>query len=49
LEYTDGKWEIYRFDEIEMLNMSVHDQEEELNNNQLFENLVEEFNLLKQT
>ncbi len=49
LEYTDGKWEIYRFDEIEMLNMSVHDQEEELNNNQLFENLVEEFNLLKQS
>lgn len=49
LEYTDGKWEIYRFDEIEMLNMSVHDPEEELNNNQLFENLVEEFNLLKQS
>ncbi len=49
LEYTEGKWEIYRFDEIEMLNMSVHDQEEELNNNQLFENLVEEFNLLKQS
>lgn len=49
LEYSNGKWEIYRFDEIEMLNMSVHDQEEELNNNQLFENLVEEFNLLKQS
>lgn len=49
LEYTEGKWDIYRFDEIEMLNMSVHDQEEELNNNQLFENLVEEFNLLKQS
>lgn len=48
LEYTDGKWEIYRFDEVEMLNMSVHEQEEELNNNQLFDNLVEEFNLLKQ-
>lgn len=48
LEYTDGKWEIYRFDEVEMLNMSVHEQEEELNNNQIFDNLVEEFNLLKQ-
>lgn len=48
LEYVNGKWDIYRFDEVEMLNMSVHDQEEELNNNQLFENLVEEFNLLKQ-
>lgn len=49
LEYAGGKWEIYRFDEVEMLNMSTHDQEEELNNNQLFENLVEEFNLLKQS
>lgn len=49
LEYAGGKWEIYRFDEIEMLNMSIHDQEEELNNNQLFDNLVEEFNLLKQS
>lgn len=48
LEYTDGKWEIYRFDEVEMLNMSVHEKEDELNNNQLFDNLVEEFNLLKQ-
>ncbi len=48
LEYVNGQWDIYRFDEVEMLNMSVLDQEEELNNNQLFENLVEEFNLLKQ-
>jgi len=49
LEYANGKWEIYRFDEVEMLHMSVHEQEEEeLNNNQLFDNLVEEFNLLKQ-
>ena len=47
LEYENGKWDIYRFDEVEMLNMSVLDQEEELNNNQLFDNLVEEFNLLK--
>ncbi|MBL0182275.1 MAG: UDP-2,3-diacylglucosamine diphosphatase [Chitinophagaceae bacterium] len=49
LEYVNGKWEIYRFDEVEMLHMSVHEQEEEeLNNNQLFDNMVEEFNLLKQ-
>ena len=47
LEYENGKWDIYRFDEVEMLNMSVLDQEEELNNNQLFDNLIEEFNLLK--
>ncbi len=49
LEYSDGKWRIYRFDEVEMLDMSVNDQEEEYNNNQLFENLVEEFNLMKQS
>lgn len=48
LEYCDGAWRIYRFDEVEMLDMSVNDQEEEYNNNQLFENLVEEFNLMKQ-
>lgn len=49
LEYVNGKWEIYRFDEVEMLHMSVHEQEEEeLNSNQLFDNMVEEFNLLKQ-
>lgn len=49
LEYNDGNWRIHRFDEVEMLDMSVNDQEEEYNNNQLFENLVEEFNLMKQS
>ena len=49
LEYNDGNWRIYRFDEVEMLDMSVNDHEEEYNNNQLFENLVEEFNLMKQS
>jgi len=49
LEYVDGDWKIYRFDENERLNMIVNTrEEEELNNNQLFDNLVEEFNLLKQ-
>ena len=49
LEYADGKWDIYRFDDTEMLNMAVKGQEEEeLNNTQLFDNLVEEFNLLRQ-
>jgi UDP-2,3-diacylglucosamine pyrophosphatase LpxH len=48
LEYADKEWKIYKFDEAEMLNMVVTDTgEEELNNNQLFDNLVEEFNLLK--
>ena len=49
LEYANDEWEIYRFDENEMLNMIVHDSaDEELNNTQLFDNMVEEFNLLKQ-
>ncbi|MGB5006749.1 MAG: UDP-2,3-diacylglucosamine diphosphatase [Ferruginibacter sp.] len=48
LEYVEGNWKIYRFDENERLNMIVNTrEEEELNNNQLFDNLVEEFNLLK--
>lgn len=49
LEYADGEWKIYRFDENEKLNMIINGPEEaELNNSQLFDNLVEEFNLLKQ-
>jgi UDP-2,3-diacylglucosamine pyrophosphatase LpxH len=49
LEYAEGSWNIYRFDENEMLDMSLKDKEEdELNSTQLFDNLVEEFNLLKQ-
>lgn len=49
LEYVNQEWSIYRFDDNEMLNMMVNDNgEEELNNSQLFDNLVEEFNLLKQ-
>ncbi|GAB2837311.1 UDP-2,3-diacylglucosamine diphosphatase [Ferruginibacter profundus] len=47
LEYVNSEWKIYRFDEAEMKDMHEHD-EEELNNAQLFDNMVEEFNLLKQ-
>lgn len=49
LEYVNEAWKIYRFDNNDMLNMIVsNSEEEELNNTQLFDNLVEEFNLLKQ-
>ncbi len=49
LEYVNDEWKIYRFDENDMLNMIVsNSEEEELNNTQLFDNMVEEFNLLKQ-
>lgn len=49
LEYVDQTWSIYRFDDSDRLNMLAQDTaDEELNNSQLFDNLVEEFNLLKQ-
>ena len=49
LEYVDDEWKMYRFDENEMLNMATRETEEdELDNYQLFDNMVEEFNLMKQ-
>ena len=49
LEYVNGDWKIYKYDENEMLNLVTGDpEEEELNNSQLFDNLVEEFTLMKQ-
>lgn len=46
LEYHNGEWKIYRFDPTEMQESQVK-EEEELNNNQIFDNLLEEFNLMK--
>lgn len=49
LEYSKGEWEIYRYDENEMQQLFEHsNEEEELNNTQLFDNMLEEFNLMKQ-
>ena len=48
LEYVEGEWSVYRFDEVDMLNMIVDSPEEaEPNNAELFDNLMEEFNLMK--
>jgi len=48
LEYCDGEWKIYRYDENEMKQWHEHhDEEDLLNNTQLFDNMVEEFNLMK--
>lgn len=49
LEYADGEWKIYRYDELEIQQWAEqHNEEEELlNNTQLFDNMVEEFNLMK--
>jgi UDP-2,3-diacylglucosamine pyrophosphatase LpxH len=50
LEYNSGKWSIYRFDENEIEKMKVEEPflEDELNNNELFNNLLNEFNLMKE-
>ena len=49
LEYVDGEWKIYRYDENEMQQLIEHSiEEDELNNTQLFDNMLEEFNLMKQ-
>lgn len=49
LEYVGGGWRIYRYDENEMQQWIEHSsEEEELNNTQLFDSMLEEFNLMKQ-
>jgi UDP-2,3-diacylglucosamine pyrophosphatase LpxH len=50
LEYNNGEWSIYRFDEKEIERMKNEElsQEHELNNNELFNNLLNEFNLMKE-
>jgi len=48
LEYVNQKWEIYRFDEKEMEKVTYgHTIDDELNNNQLFDNMLAEFNLMR--
>lgn len=46
LEYNNNEWKIYHFDQ-EAFKKEIHEEEEELNDSKLFENLVEEFNLMK--
>ena len=49
LEYVNGEWKIYRYDEKEILLLIENGiEEEDLNNTQLFDNMLEEFNLMKQ-
>jgi UDP-2,3-diacylglucosamine pyrophosphatase LpxH len=49
LEFVNGVWSIYRFNEADRNSMleSVDEEEAELNTEQLFDNLVQEFNLLR--
>jgi UDP-2,3-diacylglucosamine pyrophosphatase LpxH len=49
LEYVNNEWSIYRFNENEMKETALSAPEkEELNDSQLFENLLEEFNSMRQ-
>lgn len=47
LEYNDGEWKIYKYEESEIENLPVEDDNDiELSNTQLFDNMVQEFNLM---
>jgi UDP-2,3-diacylglucosamine pyrophosphatase LpxH len=48
LEYTAGKWTLHKFNEDEwQQKIATTDDEEELDNNHLFDSMIEEFNLLR--
>lgn len=47
LEYSDEKWNIYRFDEEQMSGKLEHTEEPEPTNNQMFDNLLAQFNLMR--
>ncbi len=48
LEYVNNEWNMYRFDETAIQQMNaVEAEEEEPDNNTLFDNMVEEFNLMR--
>jgi UDP-2,3-diacylglucosamine pyrophosphatase LpxH len=50
LEYADGEWSIHRFNEIDKAEMISNQEEEEsdLNDEQLFENMLHEFKMMRQ-
>jgi UDP-2,3-diacylglucosamine pyrophosphatase LpxH len=49
LEYTAGEWTIYRFGETDKIEMDTNpEDDDELNSNQLFDNMLHEFNLMRQ-
>jgi UDP-2,3-diacylglucosamine pyrophosphatase LpxH len=45
LEYSDDEWRMYKFDEQTM--PEADGAEEEMNNSELFDNMLEEFNLMR--
>lgn len=47
LEYADGKWSLYKFDESEINRMHIEAEEPDLNNAELFKEMLAGFNLMK--
>ena len=49
LECTNGVWSIYKFNEADKVEMMLNKEidEDELNSNQLFDNMLHEFNLMR--
>ena len=48
LEYYDGSWEIYKYNADEFNGKDIDEPNDSLNNNLLFNQLLQEFNLMKQ-
>lgn len=48
LEYNEGKWSLYKYNEDEFAkSVQLDEKENKLNNTELFESLMKEFNLMK--
>jgi UDP-2,3-diacylglucosamine pyrophosphatase LpxH len=49
LEYANGAWSLYHYNTEEFIDAEVeeHEEEPELNSDQIFDNLLQEFNLMK--
>lgn len=51
LEYNNGEWKLFRYKDLEETDTGIDEDDDdgsELTNNQLFDNLLQEFNLMKQ-
>ena len=46
LEYAEGKWSLYKFDQAEMADLKLSKEEDDLTTTQLYDELVDEFNLM---
>lgn len=47
LEYAEGEWSMYKFNKAEMADLKISKEEDELTTTQLYDELVDEFNLMK--